>query len=555
MRYPHHTHKHRSASLQTALTVAVLAVLCASTVKAQDVSISGPRVGTPVVPHVLSGTDFQRLPRVAISKPRHEVEQLVIGQPILPADIKQQEDQKMFFAPPPLGPVVGAPTPSQFATPNPNFQGILENGTVPPDTNGAPGLNHYIQIVNTEFAIWDKQGNLLSAPVHINTLWSSEPTDNCFLNDNGDPVVLYDHLADRWVISQFAIPNGFQGRPTAECVAVSKTGDPVTGGWFLYDFALNVNHDYPKMGVWPDAYYLTSQQGYSGGSLNAIALDRTNMLAGNAAGFQAFTVAAPTVILLPADLSGPAPPAGTPNFLARPIDGTIFGGSDRIEIYAFHVDWAIPANSTVTLFDTLTPSAFSSGLCNPGNLDDNCVPQPGTTTLLETQAVWPMGPLQYRNFGTLETLVFNHTVNAGTSINPQAGERWYQLQRAPGGHWSINQEQTYSPDSTFRWMGSVAMDQAGDMALGYSAGNSTLVPEIRYVGRLATDTLSQMTTTEITMTPGLTSQTGATRWGDYTAMRIDPSDNCTFWYTNEFLLGGGNSGLWGTQVGAFRFPT
>jgi uncharacterized repeat protein (TIGR01451 family) len=554
----HQTHVSGQFRLTTlAMPLAmVLAIFCGTHIQAQqEASVSGPVVGSPVRPHVITGRQFRELPRSMVSESKREVKQLIIADPKLPFNVKELEDQKMLSVgrePSMLG---STPAPAQFSNPNPNFLGILENGLVPPDTNGAPGPNHYIQIVNTEFAIWDKQGNLLSGGVHINQLWSSVPNDICFKNDNGDPVVLYDSLADRWVISQFAVPNGFQGRPTAECVAVSRTGDPVVGGWFLYDFALNINHDYPKMAAWPDAYYLTSQQGYSGGALNAIALDRTKMLAGNAAGFQAFTVAAPTVILLPSDVSGPAPPAGTPNFLVRPIDGTIFGGSDRIEIYAFHVDWAIPANSTVTLFNTLTPAAFNSGLCSPGSLFDDCIPQPGTSQLLESLNVWPMGPLQYRSFGGFETLAFAHTVNAGTSTNPVAGMRWYQLQRSSGGNWSINQQQTFSPDSTFRWMGSVAMDQAGDMALGYSGSSSSLLPEIRYVGRLSTDPLSQMTTNEITLTPGLSAQTTVDRWGDYSAMRVDPADNCTFWYTNEFLLGGGNSGLWGTQVGAFRFPT
>ena len=442
------------------------------------------------------------------------------------------------------------------------LSGIGYTQFVPPDTNGAVGPNHYIENVNAQFAIYNKSGTLLSGPTNINTLWSSTPNDICAENNNGDPIVLYDQLADRWLISQFALPNGFQGRPLAQCVAVSRSGDPVSGGWFLYTFSLNVNHDYPKMSVWPDAYYLTSQQGYNGNPLNAIALDRANMLLGNPATFQSFTVGGPpTVIFLPSDLTGQAPPSGSPAFFARPIDGTLFGGSDRIEIYAFHVDWSVPGNSTFTLFNTLTPTAFSSGLCNPGNLDDNCAPQPGTTTLLETQAVWPMQPLQYRNFGDHESMVFSHTVNAGSSITPIAGMRWYELRRSPpgSGNWSIYQQGTYSPDSTFRWMGSVAIDQAGDMALGYSFSSSSLYAGIRYVGRLAGDPLGQMTTTEVTTANGNNSQiANGTRWGDYSAMKLDPADNCTFWYTDQFATGSvlpDFSAAWGTQISAFRFPT
>jgi uncharacterized repeat protein (TIGR01451 family) len=564
----------------TTSAVLITILFCALTANAQQEqsspatsepssTVQGPYVSPPVVPRVMN-KDLRKLelaPLVdfSINSLARQVPRGIVSQPPMPADILQREDEKLISgkaaSSAELAPLLGnAPTPAQFANPSPNFGGIGYTQVVPPDPNGAVGPNNYIQTVNSQFAIYDKLGNLLSGPTNINQLWSSTPNDICAQNNNGDPVVVYDDLANRWLITQFAIPNGFQGRPTAECVAVSKTGDPVAGGWFLYTFTLNINHDYPKLSVWPDAYYLSSQQGYNGGALNAIAFDRTNMLAGNAATFQAFTLAGPpTVILLPSDSNGTAPPAGTPDFFARPVDGTIFGGSDRIEIYAFHVDWAVPANSTFTLFNTLTPATFSSGLCNPGNLDDNCSPQPNTTTTLETQAVWPMIPLGYRNFGDHESMVFAHTVNAGTAMTPVAGMRWYELRRPPAGNWSINQQQTYSPDSTFRWMGSVAMDQAGDMALGYSVSSSSLFPSIRYVGRLASDPLSTMTTTEVTTVTGNNSQiANGSRWGDYSAMRVDPADGCTFWYTNQFSTGAvvpDNSAAWGTQISAFRFPT
>ena len=530
--------------------------------------VKGPYVSPPVTPYILD-QDLRQMPLEPLSfinraEPAREVPRGIISQPKLPPDILRREDEKLANASQlehaETSPLLNnSATPASFTTPNPNFSGIGYTRFVPPDPNGAVGPNHYVQAVNAQFAVFDKQGNLLSGPTNINQLWSNTPNDICAQNNDGDPIALYDHLADRWIVTQFAIPNGFQKTPTAQCVAISKTGDPVAGGWFLYTFLLNVNHDYPKLTVWPDAYYLSSQQGYNGGALNAIALDRASMLQGKAASFQAFTLAGPpTVILLPSDLTGPAPPAGTPNFFTRPIDGTIFGGSDRVEVYAFHVDWANPGNSTFTLFNTLTPAAFSSGLCNPGNLDDNCAPQPNTTVKLETQAVWPLMPNQYRNFGDHESMVFTHTVNAGTSAKPIAGMRWYELRRH-GGNWSINQQGTYSPDSTFRWMGSVAMDKAGDMALGYSVSSTSLFPSVRYVGRLATDPLNQMTTTEVTLVNGNNSQiANGSRWGDYSSMRVDPADGCTFWYTNQFSTGAvvpDNSAAWGTQIGAFSFPT
>jgi uncharacterized repeat protein (TIGR01451 family) len=457
-------------------------------------------------------------------------------------------------------------TPAAFLNPNPSFEGIGYQTLVPPDPNGAPGLNHYIQILNTAFEIFDKQGNSLAGPTNINQLWSSQPTSPCFLNNEGDPVVLYDHLADRWLISQFALHTS---NPSHECVAISQGPDPTAGLWYLYDFAFPFSQDdYPKLGLWPDGYYFSSQRGYNCCGIDVAVFDRANMLNGNPATFQSFHLDPPTVILLPGDLTGPPPPPGTPNLYARPLDSAIFGGSnDRVEIWEFHVDWGNPAASTFTNVATLNTDPFSSGLCNAGDLDDNCVPQPPVPgmgqpapALLETQAVWPMGPLQYRNFGDHESLVFNHTVNATPSVYPngQAGVHWYELRRVAG-VWSIYQESTFAPDSTGRWMGSVAMDQEGNMALGYSASSSTLFPSIRYVGRLATDPPDLMTTPEVTLRAGDDSQaTNGSRWGDYSAMRVDPADGCTFWYTNEyttFRLAADNSAIWNTHIGAFRFPT
>jgi uncharacterized repeat protein (TIGR01451 family) len=475
-------------------------------------------------------------------------------------------------------------TPPEFANASPNFPGIGYTQLVPPDPNGAVGPNHYIQTVNSQFAIWNKAGTLVKAAVNINSLWASQPASPCFLNNEGDPVVLYDHLADRWVISQFAL---HASTPSHECVAISPTSDPTAAGtWLLYDFSFNfAQDDYPKLGVWPDGYYFSSQRGYSGGGVDVAAFDRVNMLNGNPATLQTFHLGTPTVILLPGDLSGAPPPAGTPNPYARPIDGAIFGGTDRVEIWEFHVDWGNPANSTFGApgpvpSATLTTDPFMSGLCSPGNLFDNCITQPNSPTTtpptpatLESLNVWPMGPLQYRNFGSYETLVFNHTVNASGFVNnsggrTQAGVHWYEIRRS-GGTWAIHQESTFAPATgdgpVHRWMGSVAMDQAGNMALGYSTSSETdsNFPSIRYVGRLATDPADVMSTTENTLATGTDSQVlNGNRWGDYSAMRVDPVDGCTFWYTSQYSTGGvvdgsGNPGgaAWGTRIGAFRFPT
>jgi uncharacterized repeat protein (TIGR01451 family) len=467
-----------------------------------------------------------------------------------------------------------AAIPASFANATPNFDGIGYTGLVPPDPVGDVGPNHYIQAVNAQFQIFDKQGQSLAGPLDINQLWiDANAGEICQANNSGDPYVIYDHLADRWLITQIAVPNGFDSPPTAQCVAISQTADPVAGGWFLYEFVFNFYHDYPKIGLWPDGYYLSSERGFSEGMLNAVVFDRASMLKGNPANFQAFTSPPPALIWLPSDLDGPPPPPGTPNFYARHVDGDLWGGVDRIDIMAFTVDWADPANSSFAPLPSLPAAAFDSDLCNGTDLFNDCVPQPGTETLLETLPHWAMGPLQYRNFGDRETLVFNHTVDADGKDH--AAIRWYELRRPPGGAWSIFQQATHSPDAgnpgfgddVHRWMGSIAMDKAGNIALGYSISDgSTVFPSIAYVGRLATDPLGLTPQGappkgEIMLFNGGNSQIiNENRWGDYSAMRVDPVDGCTFWYTQGYVaegepFGGDNGGAWATRIGAFRFPS
>jgi hypothetical protein len=219
-----------------------------------------------------------------------------------------------------------------------------------------------------------------------------------------------------------------------------------------------------------------------------------------------------------------------------------------LELYEFHVDWANPANSTFTALPDLFPASFDREMCGY-SLIGTCIPQPGTSQKLESLTAWLMWRLQYRNFGTHETLVVNHTVDLdGTD---HAGIRWYEL-RKTGGSWSIYQQGTYGPDAHHRWMGSVAMDQDGNMALGYSVSSSSVHPSIRYVGRLASDPLGQMPQGETELIAGTGSQTHSYRWGDYSSMNVDPVDDCTFWYTQQYIVSGQR---WRTRVGSFKFPS
>ena len=453
--------------------------------------------------------------------------------------------------------------PSDVSMPSPtqNFEGVSNvDGVLPPDTQGDVGPNHYVQWVNLSFAIWNKSGSLLYGPATGNTLWTGfgGPCEN---TNDGDPITQYDPLADRWLMSQFALPT-FPNGPFYQCIAVSQTGDP-TGAWYryVYEWPGNKMNDYPKFGVWPDGYYMTVNQFASGtfdwAGAGVAVFERSQMLSGLVArmvSFDLFSVNEDFGGILPSDLDGDPPPAGAPNYFAEVDDGNFIGPSDAMRIWEFHVDWTTPANSTfglsgqpnatipVTDFTPICLSTFS------------CIPQPGTSQGLDAIGDRLMYRLQYRSFDTHESLVVNHTVDAGSG---RAGVRWYEL-RDPGGTPSIYQAGTYAgdtPDTEHRWMGSIAMDHVGNIALGYSVSSETVYPSIRYVGRLESDPLNTLGQGESTLIAGTGSQThSAARWGDYSMMGLDPTDDCTFWYTQEYIQTTSSAG-WQTRIGSFKFPS
>ena len=441
-----------------------------------------------------------------------------------------------------------------------NFEGVSNlDGLLPPDTDGDVGPNNYIQMVNVSTAIYDKSGTLLYGPFHPSDLFPSG--DPCRLNNDGDPVVKYDKLADRWVLSQFAIPDPFLGPPYYQCIAVSKTGTPtnVPADWWTYTFVVSntAMNDYPKISVWPDAYYMTVNQftnnASTWGGTGVFAFDRAAMLNGNAATFQ-YVDLGPSDWggMLPADLDGSTPPpAGTPGtFLEQNADEWDPTFSDELLVYEFHVDWTNPGNSTFDQVINLPTAAFDGDLCNSG-MNRNCIPQPGTGQRLDAIGDRLMFRLPYRNFGSYQALVANISVDASGA--DQAGIRWYELRKS-GGSWSIYQQGTYAPDSNNRWMGSAAMDHVGNIALGYSVSSSTVFPSIRYAGRLSTDPLGTLPQAEAEIIAGSGSQTHpAARWGDYSAMAVDPVDDCTFWYTQEYIQTTG-SAPWQTRIASFKFP-
>ncbi len=426
------------------------------------------------------------------------------------------------------------------------------DGVDPPDTCGDVGPNHYVAMVNMHFCIYDKEtGEALIEPMLMSQLYAAAgfppPTST---TDDGDPIVLYDPLANRWLISQFIV----SVNPCHEVIAISQTEDP-TGEWFLYDFVMpnDKMNDYPKFGVWPDGYYMSDNQfnmDNSYGGAGVFVFEREKMLVGDTnATYQYFDLAEVNENyfgLLPADLDGPPPPAGSPNLFAM-VDDEVLSPVDALYLWEFRVDWEQPEHSTfgndgnpnhtneVASFDSVFP------------LDRNTVPQPGVAQRLDPLGDRLMHRLQYRNFGEHESLVVCHTVNVG---NSQAGTRYYELRRPlQGGDFVVQEQATFAPDAACRWMGSAAMDSHGNLAVGYSVSSTNLFPSIRYAGRLASDPSNGLWLGEATLFEGAASQTGGNRWGDYTTMSVDPQDESLFWFIGQYSTGGWN---WRTRIGCFR---
>jgi hypothetical protein len=430
-----------------------------------------------------------------------------------------------------------------------NFNGIVYPGVncacFPPDTNGEVGATQYVQMVNQGIQVFDKTtGGSVLGPVDIATIWSGFG-GACEVFGFGDPVVVYDQLANRWVISQFASPTN-DIPITDECIAVSTSSD-ATGSYYRYDFHLGSDfYDYPKLGVWPDAYYMSMNVFNASGTAylgpQPFAFNRAAMLTGAPATFITPGITAGDSYL-PADLDGPnLPPAGAPD----PFIG--FPSSGSYQVFRFHVDWTTPGNSTFTLAGTPAAAAFTV-LCPT---TANCVPQAGTTRGLDALADRLMFRAAYRNFGDHESLVGNFTVSSGGV----AGIRWFELRNLTSGSPALAQESTFQPDTTWRWMGSAAMDGLGDMALGYSASSTVINPQIRYAGRLANDPDNALAQGEAHLFDGTGSQTDNHyfRWGDYSDMTVDPVDDCAFWYTQEYYATTANVD-WRTRIGSFKFPS
>lgn len=448
-----------------------------------------------------------------------------------------------------------------------SFDLFSNQGTsTPPDPVGDIGPNHYVTMSNLHFAIHNRAGALLAGPTPNNVLWSGFG-GQCQAQNAGDPIVLYDQFADRWLLTQFS---GNHAGEKFNCVALSTSPDPM-GTYFRWQISNGPEQnfpDYPKYGVGEEAYFLSTRDFAPNSGpfqgVGAFALNRAEMVAGNPN---------PTIIsffvdnsdpelvgdgLLPMDIDGDTfPPTDSPHyFLGSMDDGGPYGApQDALNVWAFIVDFATPENSSFALTDQVPIASMDTIFPCTGTQGRNCIAQPDTAIGLDHQGYRqrPLHRAAYRNYGTHESIVTNQSVEAAPNVS---GIRWWEV-RSPGSSPTIHQEGTFAPgieDEIQRWFGSAAMDSAGNLALGYSASNADDVyPSIWYSGRLFTDAGGTLPQGEGEIVEGQGSQTSTfSRWGDYTSMNVDPVDDCTFWYLNEYYEATDTT-EWTLSVGAFKF--
>jgi hypothetical protein len=553
-----------------AVPAAVVAAICAGAASSEPAAIT--KAG-PAKPHLVA--KVTKAAAFDVSRPLRE-----LAKSAAPATFRG--------LPPERGPTlanVGHTTDGalQRTLPAPSIPGTLANfeglsnqdnfntfgfRVNPPDPNGEVGPNNYVEMINLVFGVYNKAGTLLLGPVDTGTLWSGFSIPDC-TDPSGDPVVLYDQFSDRWILTQFTTA----GPEYYNCIAISTTGDP-TGSYYRYAFSTGLNFpDYPKYGNWTDSYVITTREfgptvEYG---IGVYALEKNKMLVGDpTARDVSFFIDGndPDLLplvgdgLLPADVDGKQKPktdSAIP-LVGTQDDGGGYGATfDALNIWDLTVKWRSTPLASLMLNAQLPTASFDSIFpCAPTARD--CLPQPGITDPAQFLDILsyrqrPLWRLQYRNFGTHETLVTNQSVEARPGV---AGVRWWELRNPRNA--VLHQEGTWAPnDGINRWMGSVALDKQGNLALGYSVVNATNVfPGIRYAGRLNGDPLGQLTQAETVLQNGSGVQTTTnSRWGDYTSMSVDPQDGCTFWYMNEYYARSGTTAdprPWQTRIGAFKFP-
>ena len=425
-------------------------------------------------------------------------------------------------------------------TPLINFSGQNSPYSVS-DCNGSVGPNHFMQGVNTTFAIWDKSGNQVVGPTNFNTLF--EGVEGAGVND-GDPIIIYDDRADRWLAAEFS---GVSTNPDYMLIAISTTNDP-TGTWYRWSYEMDGFPDYEKFGVWRDGYYMGTN---TGGGTDVYVFERDVMLAGGenpkmlgfanpnrpASGFHCIE---------PLDNDGVMAPVGTPGIFITINDDAWGGSNDELWIYELNVDWFETSNSTFERTQTIATADFDS---NFGSGWDN-ISQLGVEQKVDAVPQILMYRAQYRNFGSSQTIVCAHAVDVDDSDH--AGVRWYELEKTDS-EWSIRQQGTYAPDEHSRWMPSISMDANHNIALAYSISSSSMYPGIKYCGQSAAENSNAtgiMDISEENVLTGTSSHSSDNRWGDYSEMSIDPVDDATFWFTTEFANGSNSKS---TQIVSFQF--
>jgi hypothetical protein len=567
-------------ALGLALT-SVSAILLASTLRPPGTGPQ-PDIQTPdvvaLVGPVSQDLDLRSLKYVAPNSEEEEIPRRrhpfpLAGGQIQQAPFTQQLMERV------LAPIPNMPSPIlTFAGMNSTQSACL---CLPPDSDGDVGPNHYINSVNSSIKIFDKLGNPLNGitgTTYNSFFLALGPSTPCGSNANdGDGVVFYDHIADRWVVSDIAFP-AFPGTSFYQCIGVSKTINPVSGGWWLYAIQVDPANpsylgDYPKFGMWPDAYYLSMNEFSNTTTFNGVrvyALDRNSMINGGSAHAIGFSILPANLgdqySLVPASFrTGDPPPAGQPEWFMNVNSSSVAGRVEtQVFVRRFHVDFATPANSTFGVGATHSPdgiitvNGFKDAFnASTGNLCPNGTTN--STQRLDTLGDKLMYPLVYQNRGGIESIYGVQTILLATdaTLTGPTAVRWYQFNMTgntiPA---TPTQQQDWNngADGRFRWMPSINVDQQGNVAIGYSTSSTTLNPEIRYAGRLAGDPPNNMAQGEATLITAGGHQTSTSgRWGDYSTMFVDPTDNCTFWHVNEYYTAT-SSASWATRIGSFKFP-
>jgi Bacterial pre-peptidase C-terminal domain len=517
------------------------------------VSIDVDMRDLPVVPEWKEGARIKEMPRYAFPRPSAK-------DPSAPADWVTSPDllddaQELFDAT--TGQTQVRTDPSRVTIDN-GFSGVF-----PGDPVGDVGTSHFIFGLNrstgTSVTIYNKSGTVLSGPTALKSL---APAGDPCASSQSDPIVLFDRLANRW----FLLEIGGTSSANRLCMYVSKTADPVSGGWWFYSLSTSGVPDYPHCGVWTNSYICTTNEG--GTTVTAYAFDRANMLNGATArpiqkfttaklagyGFQALT---PITVI-----GNTAPPAGSNFILARHNDDEAHAGAsadttkDFVDLFSLNVNWTTPTSSTLSALPKINISEFNSWFVDYSTFAT--VPQPGTTSKLDPIREVIMNSLSYRNVGAYESIVGDFVTNQNAARSGSvvdAGVRWFELRRTGGGAWTLNQEGTFSPGdaNTHHLIGSIATDKNGNIGLSYNVSKTsatTVQPSFKWTGRLVTDANGVMTQGENTIAAGTGVNTSG-RWGDYAQLAVDPVDDCTFYATGSYQ----GSSNWATRVGTFAFTS